>query len=1342
MYRRKIGKKIFRRTRKHKFYGIKAKNRPSMLTRRRVRRGGEGDTVIIEGIRETDPNSSLSKETCDMFAVRANDIAVEAINHRNDYKFSDQAKKDSDECETLLSGDNIEALIAESMNHLKLNLSNTSRYDEISKRIQADIDIRNAKEEERRANEAKKTAEALKNIQTFNFFRELIGQGKNNDAVVIQLDMLLTIYLVLNEQSKKIYKTIFSILIECIKFNDKNGVFIEKISIKNLDHEDDYNLIIYPMIARLLYSLAKRDKVSSQYIPDFLKYYNSFFENDQEKLGYTANKPKPLDYINVNKVLRILYSYYGIIISTLAQYSVVLNVYSVQLETISDDDIRHLVNDKFRSISISAAPEASTPPQDTTNTANLEISNDVLLNFLLTDFTLNTEGRPKIPVDKEILVRALTELLGFQVSFFVKNKDLNLQSENLEKVFSLNQPLDQQLNILKDEPGIDDKLLTYSKHISWVKKFLLLYANIFCFYGALSGGLKTETDVRKNIEEKIIVRELGSIDKMIQSGEIFKTPQMSEENTNYIVEILKKNTQTDKKCNETLAFTEFKNYAANPSSNSYYLGIFCNMVIYACYMSTSKDSSDKSIKEGKDREDEWGEKGTDLMIIYMNIFIIKYVNNLLEELSKFITPFLEFLDTQYQRPPNTYIFYGLGILSSQGACKNAKIILKQIKTTFNNIYQAKFFKSDFKQKYDNIEKYADTYKIIIDLESLLSERMKPFNEDNTKLLEDTNLKTVLCLDAKDGKCNVFEETIKPFMETSDDPSKIGELQKILSINENNLHRNVAKVCNEILPKLIESMSVSKSKKDELKQSFVDVLSYLPKKQTEYLVDNTDTQRKKCELMVADIISTARKYKKKGQQLSALPDDYYQQMDICANYDNVFEHQKTNETEYKKRIARAYYGIKEMLDVSDPDVKKNIENLNNFKKLKQFVEYGSDTERKQMREMMLKQCKDDHKGVLGYHNQTRELIKAGLSSDEINKKCDEDFDYVDTSSDTRRKECEMAVATIINKARRHKPTHDPILLKDSELNMIDICANPNNVFEHQIKNPKEFYKRIARAYYGITEILAVCDTATKEKIENLPNFIELKKKVENVSNFDIRQMIREHCKDDHKGVLGFHNQTRELIKAGLPSDEINKKCNEDFTAFTMPDNVYRVFQNDLNHAAEEVLKKPGLTLAQKKKIRASNALKTAMMYVNILSNPQNYKGHEILLKNAKEFLEKNPTQYVMAEALVFLGKNPPNYQSENINVQKIIDEREILKKEKETARNDESFLSNIMGSFDGGTTSIKARHKYSRKAKHQPNTKRKNKSKSKSKSRVKSRTKTIKKNKRARRKFYKKYTRKH
>lgn len=88
---------------------------------------------------------------------------------------------------------------------------------------------------------------------------------------------------------------------------------------------------------------------------------------------------------------------------------------------------------------------------------------------------------------------------------------------------------------------------------------------------------------------------------MIESGEIFKNPQLENVDlklptlngktlsiTEFILAILKENTQDDKRCKDTYAFIEFTKYADDPQSNSYYLGIFCNMVIYACYMSTSK----------------------------------------------------------------------------------------------------------------------------------------------------------------------------------------------------------------------------------------------------------------------------------------------------------------------------------------------------------------------------------------------------------------------------------------------------------------------------------------------------------------------------------------------------------------------------------------------------------------------------------------------------------------------------------------------------------------------------------------------------------------------------------
>ena len=119
MYRRKIGKKIFRRTRKHKFYGIKVKKGPSMLTRKRVRSGGVGETVLIKGIRETNPNITLDKNLCDDFANRANYDTEEATRNGDNYEFSESAIRDSNDCVEFLNGDNIQKVIEENIRNTK-----------------------------------------------------------------------------------------------------------------------------------------------------------------------------------------------------------------------------------------------------------------------------------------------------------------------------------------------------------------------------------------------------------------------------------------------------------------------------------------------------------------------------------------------------------------------------------------------------------------------------------------------------------------------------------------------------------------------------------------------------------------------------------------------------------------------------------------------------------------------------------------------------------------------------------------------------------------------------------------------------------------------------------------------------------------------------------------------------------------------------------------------------------------------------------------------------------------------------------------------------------------------
>jgi hypothetical protein len=87
-----------------------------------------------------------------------------------------------------------------------------------------------------------------------------------------------------------------------------------------------------------------------------------------------------------------------------------------------------------------------------------------------------------------------------------------------------------------------------------------------------------------------------------------------------IIQLLNDNTMATKTCQKRTAVTRFTGYRdkyqTDPRSK-YFLNIFLNMIIYACYRQRTN---------GKAKA--WKHIGTDLMIIYMNLFILKYLNNI------------------------------------------------------------------------------------------------------------------------------------------------------------------------------------------------------------------------------------------------------------------------------------------------------------------------------------------------------------------------------------------------------------------------------------------------------------------------------------------------------------------------------------------------------------------------------------------------------------------------------------------------------------------------------------------------------------------------------------------
>ena len=1037
MYRRKIGKKIFRRTRKHKFYGIKVKKGPSMLTRRRVRRGGEGETVIIQGIQETDPSIILSKESCNDFAGRANDIAEEAIKNRNEYKFSEESKEDIKNCVPLLGGDDIEKLIAENVSTIK-----KSQTDEDAAKAVAQKNLETIIEDEMAHQAAKNETEAIETQKIYDtpIMKNLIGDGFTN-VPIEELKYLIPFYMILENRSKQVYKIIFAILMEIIKFKDIHGAFIEKLS-KDLA-ENIYNNII-----DLLYYLIPRPPEKDRAIPSFSRLYNSFMKEDGEHLKYNIdggnlkkNLPK---FFNMNDVLRILYEYYDIIMLTRAQYYVLFNVYSYQLENIDVNNKAFLKGDKFNLI-----PKAD----------DFKISNDEFLKFLLNDFVIDKETmilRKKITIEET--VQSLGKLIQRDVNIIKSNESLIKKSESVEEVFLSKSPTNKQLTILKSSGYNDDLILKYFNSINWAITFLSNYTKIFCFKSNFFGsGLVTSTKVRDKIKEGVVKTNMENIKAIIDNGKIFKNTQI-EDLTNlpelngkrvsidfFIVSILNDNTKDNTDCNKSYAFTQLIHYSNTKSEsvpNYHYLCIFCNMVIYACYMSHTE-------------EDKWGEKGTDLMIIYMNIFIIKYLKYLLDDLSGIIIPVLaSFLE--WSPPIDTYILYGLEILSSLAACKQIREYLITLKKMIDQSYKKS--SDEFNSQITTI--LSDT---ITPLEESLSGIMTPYNHRNIELLKTKELTDVLC--ANKPGFGVVNEILGSL--TNPPLVNSPELREILLMNEINLHRKVIYICSkELIPKLISSnTTLSKSKKSALLDK-VEILSGNPDKQLALPNYDNDEERKRCELVVAQTINMARKHR--GPQPLMLTTEQIHNINACAINENVFKHQKKNPKEFYKRIARSYYGIKEILGVCDQETIDKIKNSPNVKQLYKFIEKLDNVK---WREMVYSHCNDDYKRVFGFLNQTRELIKADLSNNDIKKKCIEnlkDFERLDSLYEDnwlnpqRERQGEIIVETladlnnkkknlierlarskiIVTEARKLK-SHDVVtMFKDRQTNILEKIRTVN------------------------------------------------------------------------------------------------------------------------------------------------------------------------------------------------------------------------------------------------------------------------------------------------------------
>ena len=191
------------------------------------------------------------------------------------------------------------------------------------------------------------------------------------------------------------------------------------------------------------------------------------------------------------------------------------------------------------------------------------------------------------------------------------------------------------LPVIRDTSG--HSLLDF---IDFIIKYQLLYPrySVTC----VTFRDTTRADIRSGFQDILTDDIIQKIREIVDSGDIFKsTCQFIAENPNIKTEIIQliKNNNTkitnpgigdfpsdnEKTC--AAKSESFVRELENPSSD-FKTNIFFHMIIFACYNT-------------KINEKRWGIKGTTLMILFMNIFIINFFNNILYQVNSFCLRFFQ-----------------------------------------------------------------------------------------------------------------------------------------------------------------------------------------------------------------------------------------------------------------------------------------------------------------------------------------------------------------------------------------------------------------------------------------------------------------------------------------------------------------------------------------------------------------------------------------------------------------------------------------------------------------------------------------------------------------------------
>jgi|688.fasta_scaffold74555_1 hypothetical protein len=589
--------------------------------------------------------------------------------------------------------------------------------------------------------------------------------------------------------------------------------------------------------------------------------------------------------------------------------------------------------------------------------------------------------------------------------------------------------------------------------------------------------------------------------------------------------------------------------------------------------------------------------------------------------------------------------------------------------------------------------------------------------------------------------------------------------------------------------------------DILRQVNASCLQFLAKEQGSVILidENVSTLLEFIIALKSFLLDLKVKKKTKGD---------YNVEDVIRELYDRFEKIQGSIKERNNENLKFIEGLDEYPQDSTESDKSNKSNKTKFQIMHEYY----------LRIKMIDVCTELEEKVIGlYTPEDQEEIKKRQSEQpvlELSGYASQMFDpdkFKKNELEAIKKGCKDFVVSLISVARAIRANKyvdnegnniSKVHYDGAQLNQLNTCCDPRDIFSKGADS-REYFKRISRAYYGLSELWPYIKVEQKPTILKLPGVRALIYKFNTDTTF--REKVEWQCNDDGKaekkgGLIWWgKSENRKNITQNIEDIEDKEKttlpeiCKADVVKSpfsqqqTEPDSrqvvkeitprsvetlkklVIRLGNGESAKRAEEefarvtdevkaedeaeALKNPKLTEKQKDNIRKNNKLQLAMSYAFILNN-ENLDKNSDLVQRAQNFADENKVEYLEAETLLFFGQEPPKHKSENASVQANIDERQQqrtkinnqIKAGTYEPRGSTSLVGKFrsMIGFGGGTTLTKTKHKSNHKAKAKTQSKPKHKNKSKPKPKPKHRTKakTIKKNKRAHHKFDKKYTRKH